>query len=776
VFNKTRLMLRQMLPDIAFRDEFPLLETKFLEQYMDSDLELAAQAMQDPWTMSEIQDVQGILKRQEAAVVARDRERHQEVMMRAEAASFEQLSMELALDHDDAKRYLAQKADAGKAWERKMAAHKVARYSRGLEVATAFMKKRLDIVDLPSSAMLGREVALMRRQMQEENIGGSGKVYIMIVVDLNIDHGSTILSCLKPLCDILQASADNCMVMMYPSMHKNLRLSAKLKAERLIEDKLLSFGMNLEHEGSVHYYINEEHHNDKRPLDGRVRMIVANDFADSRWLQTKAGRGNYGEAPLVKVKDMLPPASRIKSAPTEKQPPHPHERAMQRGVSAAQHVLQTAMNGMSFQEGDKLMILQVNVGEYGDFCHAALNLMLQGPIPYIAFKGIYFGLAAASDNATGKTKHPVEGMVLASADIPMHRLMQKRLMEEWWDRQPEAGPKDLVARGRDEVGAAPMLRVCHWVGNVPVPVESAIDKFAPNSDSFCKWQTLVKDHKEIFGCSAAATSASRPSQEPGSVEVHRVAVDTGPDFSIDPKPVDYHVLLDLPGSETEPVNIVSMAEAKRNVPAVYITEDGNVWIAAGDSEEITIGPCELFGFGRGSVNTFPASGIGSWKDGIPFHCVHDVDPVILVRKNGDTAEKTLMPLAAVLCDAEVRDGVANLEVQNHKLDPLLRNGERMLHRYTVEHQGSDAWGFVPDALTGDTAKVKHAELGVVLFRIMHDKAGADTVMSAIKGEHACVMWETQIDMVPPPNLAVLKPKMWLLGQASLKPGSFYRVL
>ena len=48
MFNKTRLMLRQMLPDIAFRDEFPLLETKFLEQYMDSDLELAAQAMQDP--------------------------------------------------------------------------------------------------------------------------------------------------------------------------------------------------------------------------------------------------------------------------------------------------------------------------------------------------------------------------------------------------------------------------------------------------------------------------------------------------------------------------------------------------------------------------------------------------------------------------------------------------------------------------------------------------------------------------------------------------------
>ena len=45
------------------------------------------------------------------------------------------------------------------------------------------------------------------------------------------------------------------MLLMYPSMHKNFRLSAKMKVERLIEDKLLLLGMNLEHEGSVHYYI-----------------------------------------------------------------------------------------------------------------------------------------------------------------------------------------------------------------------------------------------------------------------------------------------------------------------------------------------------------------------------------------------------------------------------------------------------------------------------------------------------------------------------------------
>ena len=561
---------------------------------------------------------------------------------------------------------------------------------------------------------------------------------------------------------------------MYPSMHKNFRLSAKMKVERLIEDRLLMLGMNLEHEGSVHYYIHEEHHSDRRPLEGRVRMVVAKDFTDSRWLQTKAGRGNYGEAPLVRVKDMLPPASRIKK-PSDTQPPHPHERAMQRGISAAQHVLQSAMNGMSFQEGDKLLILQVNVGQYGDFCHAALNLILQGPIPYICYKGIYIGLAE-SDGAKETCTHPVEGKMRPSTVIPMHRIMLTRLMAEWWDRQPEAGAKELVVMGRAEALEAPALRVCHWVGDIPVAVESALSKFAPNSENFNKWQALVKDHKERFGDATATTTFARHSSGTDNVEVQAVATDAGPDFSVNPKPKDYQAVLTLEERDTLPDDIVSMADAKRNMPAVYIAKNGVVYIAAGDTEEVNIGPCELFGFGKGSVNTFPSDGINTWKDGVPFHCTEDIDPVILLRKQGDITEKVLMPLASVLCDAELKEGLAKLDVQNHKLDPVVRNAECVLHRYSVQHHTGDAWGFVPDALSGDIAKIKHAELGGVLFRILREMGGTGSVLAAMSRDHARVVWETQIDMVPPPNLTILKPKMWPTGKAKLKPGTFYRLL
>ena len=99
---------------------------------------------------------------------------------------------------------------------------------------------------------------------------------------------------------------------MYPQAHANFKLPQKLKVERTCEDKLLTMGLNMEADASLHFNIAEEHASDKRRLEARLRVVVSNDFQDSPWLQSRAARGNLGEAPLIKVKDMMGPASRIK--------------------------------------------------------------------------------------------------------------------------------------------------------------------------------------------------------------------------------------------------------------------------------------------------------------------------------------------------------------------------------------------------------------------------------------------------------------------------------
>ena len=46
-------------------------------------------------------------------------------------------------------------------------------------------------------------------------------------------------------------------------------------------------------------------------------------------------------------------------------------------------------------------------------------------------------------------------------------------------------------------------------------------------------------------------------------------------------------------------------------------------------------------------------------------------------------------------------------------------------------------------------------------------------MAALPTEHAGLVWEVELDTVPPPSFNVLKPKLWLLKQVVLEKGMFY---
>ena len=774
-FNKMRNTLKAQLPDAVFQIEFPLLEHKFFEQYLDSDLEQAAQNQLDPWPMHEITDVVSIVKRLEASICAKDRERHREVMMRAEAATLDQLMTELQMDQDDAERYLAKKTEMGQVWEKQVANHKTKRYNKGLEMARTFLDNRFSIVDLPDAKHIAREVSLMRRKLEAENISSSGSTRLatLIFLDLNVDHGSASMSALKPIADILQQSEQNCLVLMYPQAHANFKLPQKLKVERTCEDKLLTLGLNMEADASLHFNIAEEHASDKRRLEARLRVVVSNDFQDSPWLQSRAARGNLGEAPLIKVKDMMGPASRIKSQPGGYRL-NPGDRVTQRGIGAMSHLLRNLMSGLNFQAGDKLLFVQVNVGEFAEMPHAVLNMMLESQAtPYVCLKGIYINKAGEMDaSAPGLACYPSDGgRVLLSSHIPVNQLFAKRLMEEWWDRQPEAGPKDLPASERGGLDV-PNLRVCVWQNDVPTIADSLRNKFPEASDASAKWQAVLKAHTERFGQSQATQCLT--SHVVVSTSQRRQVGSGGPDFSVDPKPRNLNDEVSLESADDLP-EFVAVAEGRRpGQPDVKLDKDGHMWICVNqsDADTVNLQACELLGFGKGEFKTMAPTELETWNKGIPFMFKSDVDLIVLVNK--DTGNKNLMEIASAVCRTEVEDGIPNVDLQNHIMSPMQRRDENLFHRYTILHKSADGdagWGFAPDGVPaagdGQVIKCRHTELGAHFF----GKSEAPVLPSI----HAGLVWELELDKIPPPSLNVLKPKFWLLKKVSLEKGIHYKL-
>ena len=87
------------------------------------------------------------------------------------------------------------------------------------------------------------------------------------------------------------------------------------------------------------------------------------------------------------------------------------------------------------------------------------------------------------------------------------------------------------------------------------------------------------------------------------------------------------------------------------------------------------------------------------------------------------------------------------------------------HRYTVQHKDIDGWCYQPGPIELKPT-LRHTEIGGVLFPRTEG-------MVALPTEHAGVVWEVELDTVPPPSFNVLKPKLWLLKQVVLEKGVFY---
>ena len=138
----------------------------------------------------------------------------------------------------------------------------------------------------------------------------------------------------------------------------------------------------------------------------------------------------------------------------------PRDRAVQLGKEAHLVLLNGLLLQALEQPGDagcgggapghsrKALIVQLVPGEFGELGHAALDKLLEmeaagGPeCPLIAYKGISVGNAdTLPGDSPELTLYPVGGLPVVKG-LPLSRLFQARLLREWWDTHPMAGPAD----------------------------------------------------------------------------------------------------------------------------------------------------------------------------------------------------------------------------------------------------------------------------------------------------------------------------------------------
>ena len=114
-------------------------------------------------------------------------------------------------------------------------------------------------------------------------------------------------------------------------------------------------------------------------------------------------------------------------------------------------------------------------------------------MPLIAYKGICVGHGEAlPEDSPERTVYPVDGLPVVK-DLPLSRIFQARLLREWWDTHPMAGPPDGSATYEGHISPKPQLRICNWVGDIPEVMPEAAMKFTAGTDASDEWKKRVQD-------------------------------------------------------------------------------------------------------------------------------------------------------------------------------------------------------------------------------------------------------------------------------------------
>ena len=476
-FAYARKVFMGMVDDATFQAEWPDLEQKYLDHYLDADLMAEVKHLQHPWTLGCIPDVRSVMKRQQDRTRQKDLHRAEELRLRVNTCTFEQLQADITVDYEKINEPMEMKKKAvSMQCQMEMKYHR-SRYEKGRQRIEELMSQRLAVKHIGKVSLLMQEFSLFKKQTEELR-GGLGKSFHIVVLDFSgpVTNSETD-SMIRVGSDLCHQCEQHAALLLYPQMYSGLTAERMINGTRQIEDRLLKSNITLEKEFHIALEVEADHSGDSRPLSQRACLCLSQGLASrSPWLLSVATRGRVGPVPLVRVRNMVTGSDTL----LEPRNLSPGERAAQKGHDACAAIMSALLDGLGLGAMDRVTVVEPAPRRHGDWMLGTWKLQqdwtMAGSKPLVVYLG------GTTDEDTSQR---------------LSQLMSAKLMREWWNIHPEAGPANPTPL---ESIAKPVLSMLTWQDDVPVFPAGVGDKFQ-NTPMQSAWETLLGTHTQRFPAS-----------------------------------------------------------------------------------------------------------------------------------------------------------------------------------------------------------------------------------------------------------------------------------
>ena len=338
----------------------------------------------------------------------------------------------------------------------------------------------------------------------------------MVILDFSVSpNPTTMANMIQSAAAICQQSPLCAVLVRYPLRITSQAESSWIASTRKIEDRLLTGGLCIL--GLVNAVIDtrEAHGNDKRDAVIQFRLCVPEAFVESSpWMTSQV----MSQHKIIQGVHMLPPRDLrfIPQADSVARKDHlnAQERGSQLGPKACEQIMLPLMMGRASGEvrTRKVIVMDVNP-TFGDWMDACWNLhqryLQGGDVPMIVYASRYTACDVSEFNG-------------------MKSRMQQKLMEEWWNNHPDAGPEQPVSTAEAAV-TRPDLTLLSWTsdGSRATFPEILESKFSVDSEFSPQWKSACDSTRDLLMKLEAANTHS--SGRTVANDLGAVAL-TGPDL------------------------------------------------------------------------------------------------------------------------------------------------------------------------------------------------------------------------------------------------------
>ena len=351
-------------------------------------------------------------------------EKHQGLADRVALANFEQLSAELREDQAVADEFTVKDTQWKQLQEAETQAYCRTRYERGIRRCEEYAQERLHVSRVEDLTSGPQEFAGLRMRLLSSRTTTSMEIYAVVILDVTVYHNADLFEgAMACMANLLHQDKNHVGLVLMPQMHKSTSPEVILKHARLVDDRIMAHNLCMAFgELAVTYNVQDEHAADKRRLSQPARLVTSRVFVATPWSESKVARGVIGPVPIMRVRDMVPPGSQ--PADWDRRVT-PTQRLTQRGPDGVQMMLEQILEGMSFNRGDRIVVVDALPGFFSEWGHAAWAVhKARSDDVGIAYVGLHLDLLEWK---------AVRGRMMAL------------LMEQWWENQSEAGPRERVA-------------------------------------------------------------------------------------------------------------------------------------------------------------------------------------------------------------------------------------------------------------------------------------------------------------------------------------------